>query len=175
MQDKWEEIRDIYLRIGEKNKMERYLVIKKTPTTAAPTSRWWILGICRIWGKWSVEEGDDFGSWKGRDMGESVKEWSEIKGGGGLKWWIFLKNPARSGRVSFIKDATIPRRRSFSVVTVRRWFCRVCPSLKITERCTWHDRCIRRSIAAAMVRRCICQWLLQSNFLYNFLVMCLQI
>ena len=68
-----------------------------------------------------------------------------------------LKIPNGSGQVRLINDATIPRRWSISFVTIRRWFRRVCPSLKITERRTWHDGFMRRSIIVETVHRCIRQ------------------
>ena len=66
-------------------------------------------------------------------------------------------NKLQPGRVRLINHATIPRLQSVAFVTTRRWFRRVCPSLKITERRTWYDGGIRRSVAGATVRRCIRQ------------------
>ena len=135
------------------------------------------LGLWRIVrGKWSVvDRGIDFGSWYGKSDGRNneVMGWNE--GLGSLNGLILKKTPAGSGRVRLINHAMVPQRRSIAYVTNRRWFRHVCPSLKIIERRTWYDGGIRPSVAAEKVRRCMRQWLLQSNFLQNFLVMCLQI
>ena len=123
----------------------------------------------------SNDRGRECGSLKKREMGGQMKELGEMRDWGVLNGLILKKTPAGSGRVRLINHAMIPRRRSVAVVTTRRWFHRMCPSLKIIDRHTWYDGGIRRSVADATVRRCICQRLLQSNFLKNFLEMCLQI
>ena len=81
----------------------------------------------------------------------------KYEGVGSLNGLILEKGPDGSGRVYLINHATVPRRWSIAVVTTRRWFRRVCPNLKITERRTWYDGGIRRSIAGATIRRCMRQ------------------
>ena len=83
-------------------------------------------------------------------------EWGKMKGSGYYMLLIF-KTPAGSGRVRLINHATIPQRWSIAVVMTRRSFRRVCPSLKITERRTWHDRFMRRFVTVETVCRCIRQ------------------
>ena len=82
------------------------------------------------------------------------KKWGKIWRGGEYKRSNFEKGPAGSGRVEFINHATVPRRRSVSVVTTRRWFRRVCPTLKITERRTWYDGGIRRVVVVSVSDCC---------------------
>ena len=81
----------------------------------------------------------------------------KYEGVGSLDGLIFEKGPAGSGRVYLINHAMVPRRRSVTVVMTRRWFRRVCPSLKIIEKRTWYNGGIRLSVAGATVRRCIRQ------------------
>ena len=83
-----------------------------------------------------------------------MKQWGEMKRWGVLNDDFLKINLAGSGRVHFIKDTTIPRRLFVSVVMVRRLFRRVCPSLKIIERCTWYDRGIRRSVDVSVSDCC---------------------
>ena len=65
-------------------------------------------------------------------MGVIIKEWGEMRGWGVKMVTFYKRTPTGSGRVRLINDATIARRRSVTVVTIHRWFDRVCPSLKIT-------------------------------------------
>ena len=170
MQDKWVEIRDTYLKIGEKQ-MDKYSVVRQTPTVVAPTSRLTLLGLWRIVGVARSRER----MWKlkreGNRRNNEGMGWNE--GLVSLNGLILKRTPAGSGRVWLNNHTTISWWRFVSIVTAHRWFRRVCPSLKITERCSWYDGGIQRSVAGATVRRCIHQGLLHNSFLQNFLVMCL--
>ena len=81
----------------------------------------------------------------------------KYEGVGSLNGLILEKGPDGSGRVYLINHAMVPRRRSVTVLTTRHWFRRVCSNFIMTQKCTWYDGCIRRSVAGATVRRCIRQ------------------